>query len=451
MWRQPNEVGEGESDSGVLRLGAERIRFMRTMPRLKSKVVGLTMAAARGIEGPKAIYSFDNYKSAEDYLAAGNSLIVEFYTKPLADRFLQTEEVPPAQILGIHERWHSHYRYAIENGIAPSDMRGLDAAYDRAADELEARALLTGEDDAGVLFQTDTPAFKEWFKESEIVNPDGTPRIVYHGSRKNFDRFNPEVYDNGVTSFALNPELANTYPQGLGNYDIWPKGNRNPDTDPRPIAKEMKDYHTSLYYEYGGDKVDSSDPDFLAKYLPIEEKIDAEMIRKYGFKNATLMEMAIGLQVYPAYLSVQNLFDPRRDGKSMEKFLMDNKIMGIEMLAEDVHLTGSWLVYEETPVIEELKRRGFDGVIIQEKPGGEYGTINVFSPTQIKSVFNKGTWDADDPRILFQLTGLLEGKEVSSIEARPYRRAFRRVLDAGTDDERFVTPLKLATSLAERF
>ena len=40
----------------------------------------------------------------------------------------------------------------------------------------------------------------------------------------------------------------------------------------------------------------------------------------------------------------------------------------------------------------------------------------------------------DLSRILFQLTGLLEGKEAASVETKPYRRAFRRVLDAGTDE-----------------
>ena len=55
----------------------------------------------------------------------------------------------------------------------------------------------------------------------------------------------------------------------------------------------------------------------------------------------------------------------------------------------------------------------------------------------------------DLSRILFQLTGLLEGKQVASIETRPYRRALRRVLDAGTDDDYPIKPQRVLHDLRE--
>lgn len=55
----------------------------------------------------------------------------------------------------------------------------------------------------------------------------------------------------------------------------------------------------------------------------------------------------------------------------------------------------------------------------------------------------------DLSRILFQLTGLLEGKEVASLETRPYRRAFRRVLDAGNDDDFPIKPQRVLRDLRE--
>ena len=53
----------------------------------------------------------------------------------------------------------------------------------------------------------------------------------------------------------------------------------------------------------------------------------------------------------------------------------------------------------------------------------------------------------DLSRILFQLTGLLEGKDVSNVEERPYRRAFRRVLDAGTDEDFPIKPQRVLRDL----
>ena len=37
--------------------------------------------------------------------------------------------------------------------------------------------------------QTDTDAFRRWFKDSKIVNPDGSPKVMYHGSPNDFTVF----------------------------------------------------------------------------------------------------------------------------------------------------------------------------------------------------------------------------------------------------------------------
>jgi predicted RNA binding protein YcfA (HicA-like mRNA interferase family) len=36
---------------------------------------------------------------------------------------------------------------------------------------------------------TDSPGFKRWFKGSRIVNKDGSPQIVYHGTAREFKKF----------------------------------------------------------------------------------------------------------------------------------------------------------------------------------------------------------------------------------------------------------------------
>lgn len=38
--------------------------------------------------------------------------------------------------------------------------------------------------------QTDTPAFREWFGDSKVVDSDGKPLVVYHGTIKAFNEFN---------------------------------------------------------------------------------------------------------------------------------------------------------------------------------------------------------------------------------------------------------------------
>lgn len=61
-------------------------------------------------------------------------------------------------------------------------------------------------------------------------------------------------------------------------------------------------------------------------------------------------------------------------------------------------------------LLERADEGGHDGIIVRgfewDGEGGSEGTPRdvyvVFSPTQIKSVFNRGTWDANDPNILNQ-------------------------------------------------
>ncbi len=50
-----------------------------------------------------------------------------------------------------------------------------------------------------------TPEFKKWFADSKVVNEDGSPRVMYHGTTKNINKFLPNQF------FAYTPEAANTY------------------------------------------------------------------------------------------------------------------------------------------------------------------------------------------------------------------------------------------------
>jgi len=66
--------------------------------------------------------------------------------------------------------------------------------------------------------KTDTQLFKNWFKKSVLVNSDGTPQILYHGTTDNFDHFDldhPNRYDAGFAGtgvyLTLDEGLAKIY------------------------------------------------------------------------------------------------------------------------------------------------------------------------------------------------------------------------------------------------
>lgn len=100
-------------------------------------------------------------------------------------------------------------------------------------------------------------------------------------------------------------------------------------------------------------------------------------------KNLLGLEDERAGRIMPVYLSIQNPFKIDMRGTSYDEFTFQT-------------------------IVEKAKKLGKDGVILKNvfDPAGEWGDIldtvyAVFEPTQIKSVFNRGTWDRQDPRISF--------------------------------------------------
>lgn len=81
---------------------------------------------------------------------------------------------------------------------------------------------------------TNSPAFREWFGDSKVVDKDGKPLRVYHGAQRS-DRFGPVLLKKRATSgpmpfFTDDPEMASSYAEGKadtsipeeeGNYEAW--------------------------------------------------------------------------------------------------------------------------------------------------------------------------------------------------------------------------------------
>ncbi|HMM73682.1 MAG TPA: hypothetical protein PKC22_15930, partial [Rhodocyclaceae bacterium] len=58
--------------------------------------------------------------------------------------------------------------------------------------------------------QTDTPEFKRWFGGSKVVDAQGKPRVVYHGTDADFSRFNLNKLGANTIGHASSPELEQT-------------------------------------------------------------------------------------------------------------------------------------------------------------------------------------------------------------------------------------------------
>lgn len=268
--------------------------------------------------------------------------------------------------------------------------------------------------------QTDTPAFKRWFGDSKVVDEDGNPVVVYHGTdRPDYSVFNPASY------FSESPKESSRYT----NVDELKKRERGlkkftliEDTAPAgktvPYAGILEDHgdfkKNSIYatddgvYKYVGNgnfeayKNITFDYD-TAKDLPngdmsvqLKEGLSQDAIdRVEGYKKylEEYFTGGEGGRVYPVYLSIKNpvyldAFEANRLG---------------------LRLGATPELIKET--IDKYKAMGYDGIITESDEARAYPDVRralggipkqyiPFDSNQIKSAIgNKGTFSPEREEI----------------------------------------------------
>jgi hypothetical protein len=104
---------------------------------------------------------------------------------------------------------------AIRDMLGLKGFRSFDDVFEDMtgggfAQQMDQQIQLRGGDEA--------MAFKRWFGDSTIVDPEGNPLVLYHGSKEDFDQFDPKMVgasDAGLVGkgyyFTYNPEEASGY------------------------------------------------------------------------------------------------------------------------------------------------------------------------------------------------------------------------------------------------
>jgi hypothetical protein len=72
-------------------------------------------------------------------------------------------------------------------------------------------------------------AFMQWFSGSKIVDAEGNPLKVYHGTNRDFLTFEvrAESHDTGIY-FTADPEYASGYANNFNSNDVYPGANIRP-------------------------------------------------------------------------------------------------------------------------------------------------------------------------------------------------------------------------------
>lgn len=197
------------------------------------------------------------------------------------------------------------------------------------------QAMQAGSGFAGTINPTQGKLFKNWFKESKVVDENNLPLTVYTGSKADIKQFSPE----------------SSMPFGQISPTFW----------------------------------FSNKPNIASGYA----------------MDATKKGESLGA-VYPAKLSLQNPLVIDAKNNNWNNITINNdalKLKGLE--AGKQKASTDYIAYI-------ARQNGYDGLIIKnakDNPVGVSGEISdvytAFNPEQIKSIFNKGSFNPKDPRILY--------------------------------------------------
>jgi hypothetical protein len=223
---------------------------------------------------------------------------------------------------------------------------------------------------------TQSAAFKKWFGDSKVVDAEGNPQVVYHGTGAQVDE--QFIFDYSRIGSQGRSE-------GAGFYF----------TDDQVVAQG--------YATAGGGSVIEAYMSIKKPMAYDQKPFSKAVIKKIVKKLADIEAKENGMSIRDGFLS--NFGDVQYDG-------IDNVLNeAANLIAEDATaldqisgMVGSGAQVEHVNKAVQAVT-GHDGVIAKGfgNQGDRGGNIYVaFFPQQIKSVNNRGTFDQNDARVLYQ-------------------------------------------------
>jgi hypothetical protein len=242
----------------------------------------------------------------------------------------------------------------------------------------------------------DTVPFKRWFGSSKIVNPDGTPKVMYHGTARDITVFKPK--QAGAIFVTDMPRFAEDYTSSGENFmrkELWNESDHAKHIEwiKKATNKALKD----------GDITPKEASTIISGW----ERTDAT----YGFIPSEIETQVIEVlsdalpsygNIMPVYVKAENPFDydnPKHIAKILEtesgKDLYEEEVPYIKV--------GAWDVIERAHVQRAIKEAGFDSFYVKEN---SVKNLGVYSPTQIKSAIgNTGEYNPENPDIRYSISG----------------------------------------------
>jgi len=254
--------------------------------------------------------------------------------------------------------------------------------------------------------------FWRWFGNSGVVDEKGYPRLVLHGTARDFEVFTPK--QAGAIFFTDDPKFADTYSKQLS---------------PNWMVDHYRDFLTAEQIESAkAETLRVMDNLTREEYRLTQKSSPEEFAEIYEWELAVKSRLPSGPNTMPIYVKMENPFDYENKShveavvdkllgsKKSIKFDQDVRALPPNPLSRDnliriIHgdkskegnaaRGGFWSLIENNQVVAAIQSLGFDGLSMWEDGVKNYA---VFKPTQVKSATgNRGTFDEKNPNIRYSI------------------------------------------------
>lgn len=203
-----------------------------------------------------------------------------------------------------------------------------------------------------------------------------TSKVYYHGSKQDFDEFQPK-YADGLTFLTTNREFAAQWPRGTGGLRTRTTGES---------GEKWTEQEVEALREVWNDK--------LGEYPEGDEGRRQWYDDYRKERNKLISARDVDIAIYPVYVRANKIFDPRTDYPLVETLF--NRIHWAnpdqgwdQLLSQGKHKEGNWLLYEREDVISYLRdTKGYDAIWLKESAfdGEPHETLAIFDPKNVRSV-----------------------------------------------------------------
>jgi Large polyvalent protein associated domain 38/ADP-Ribosyltransferase in polyvalent proteins len=267
------------------------------------------------------------------------------------------------------------YREGIESGspetITNKDVqdalkkRGFDAFYtkkpygQKSLSVLDKEQIERGEQPR--LSIRGSKEFNQWFGDSKVVNPDGTPKIMYHGTARDISRFLPKQANAIFLTDDI--DVATEYSQQSAT---WMADHVEEFLTPAQIEKSLKAAKALLRKNgYKTNQIEALEA-------------DKDIYKTDEFREAVSTYMPSASNVMPLFVKAEKPFD--FDNPEHVKAVL--KESGKDIDPAQFNRTNNWTTVENPDIQNAIKDLGFDSFYVNENGRKN---LAVYEPSQIKS------------------------------------------------------------------